>query len=121
MPRRAAVGIELLADPTRRAIVALIAANVRHPADIARSIELSRPAISRQLRLLTDAGLLRWTRSTFDARSRVYVIEQTMYGPIIAWLAGVDLRNVRPQVRPGWSPGKRVHRLRHDAREIGMY
>lgn len=71
MPRRAAEGIELLADPTRRRILALIAGRVRHPADIAEALGLSRPATSRQLRLLTEAGLLRWTWSSIDRRSRL--------------------------------------------------
>jgi DNA-binding transcriptional ArsR family regulator len=120
MPRRAAEGIELLADPTRRRIVALIAGRVRHPADIAAAIELSRPATSRQLRLLTEAGLLRWTRSPIDRRSRIYVIEPAVQEAVIAWLAGVDLRSVRPPFRPHWSPPRRVHRLRHDARELAV-
>lgn len=121
MPRRAAEGIELLADPTRRRIIALIAGRVRHPADIADAIELSRPATSRQLRLMTDAGLLRWTWSPIDRRSRVFVIDPAMQDAIIAWLAGVDLRNVRPAFRPNWSPPMRVHRLRHDARALAVH
>jgi DNA-binding transcriptional ArsR family regulator len=120
MTRRAAEGIELLADPTRRRIVALIAGRVRHPADIADAIELSRPATSRQLRLLVDAGLLRWKWSPIDRRSRIYVIDSGMQEAIIAWLAGVDLHNVRPPFRPNWSPPGRVHRLRHDARELAV-
>jgi DNA-binding transcriptional ArsR family regulator len=120
MPRRAAVGIELLADPTRRRIVALIAGRLRHPADTAEALDLSRPATSRQLGLLTEAGLLRWTWSLIDRRSRVYVIDPAIQEAIIAWLAGVDLRNVRPAFRPNWSPPKRVHRLRHDARELAV-
>ena len=120
MPRRAAEGIELLADPVRRQIVALIAGHVRHPSDIAMSIGLSRPAVSRQLRLLTQAGLLRWRQSRIDLRSRDYIIDPAMEGPIIAWLAGVDLRRVRAPIIPGWSPPMRVHRLRHDAREIDV-
>lgn len=118
MPRRKAEGIELLADPTRRQIVALLAARVWHPADIAVAIGLSRPAVSRQLRLLTDGGLLRWRWSRIDLRSREYFIDPGMHAPIIAWLAGVDLRNVRPIARPDWSPPSRVHRLRGDAPEL---
>ncbi len=120
MPKRAAEGIELLADPTRRRIVALVGGRVRHPADIAVALELSRPATSRQLRLLTEAGLLRWTWSSIDRRSRIYVIEPTMQDAIIAWLAGVDLRTVRPTFRPYWSPPRRVHLLRHDVRELAV-
>ena len=120
MPRRAAEGIELLADPTRRRIVALIAGRVRHPADIADALELSRPATSRQLRLLADAGLIRWTRSPLDRRSRIYVIEPAMQEAMLAWLAGVDLRNVQPTFRPGWSTPRRVHRLTRDVRELAL-
>jgi hypothetical protein len=91
MPRRAAYGIELLADPTRRRIIALIALRVRTPAAIAGDLGLSRPATSRQLRLLTEAGLIRWTWSRLDRRSRYYVIDPGMHGPITAWLAGVEV------------------------------
>jgi DNA-binding transcriptional ArsR family regulator len=113
-----AEGIELLADPTCRRIVALIAGRVRHPADIAAATELSRPAVSRQLRLLTDAGLLRWRWSTIDLRSRVYDIDPVMHDPIEAWLAGVDLRNVRPRFDPSWSPPVRIRRVRQLARHV---
>ena len=118
MPLRMAEGIELLADPTRRAIVALIAGKVSRPSDIAGSLGMSRPAVSRQLRLLTDAGLLRWTWSRLDLRTRFYVIDPAWQGPIIAWLAGVDLRNVRPSVMPGWSPPMRPRRLCRIAGEL---
>lgn len=120
MPRHLAEGIELLADPTRRRIVALIAARVWHPGDIATAIGLSRPAVSRQLSLLVKAGLVRWRWSPIDRRSRDYFIDRVMQEAIIAWLAGVDLRSVRPTLRPDWSPPARVHRLRHDAREIAF-
>jgi hypothetical protein len=115
VPRRLAEGIELLADPTRRQIVALIAGTVGRPADIAAAIGLGRPAVSRQLRLLTEAGLLRWTPSRLDYRSRIYVIDPAWQGPIIVWLAGVDLRRVRPQFRPGWSAPVRPPVLRRGA------
>ena len=118
MPRRKGAGIELLADATRRQIVALIAAHMRHPSDIADALGLSRPAVSRQLRVLVEAGLVRWRRSTIDLRSRVYAIEPAMRDPILAWLAGVDLRRARPAIQVWWSPPMRVHRLRHDARAL---
>jgi DNA-binding transcriptional ArsR family regulator len=118
MPQRMAEGIELLADPTRRRIVALIAGRVWHPADIATALELSRPAVSRQLRLLTEAGLIRWRWSPIDGRSRDYAISPVMQESIITWLAGVDLRSVRPPLVVGWSPPVRVHRIRHLARAV---
>jgi DNA-binding transcriptional ArsR family regulator len=104
MPKRMARGIELLADPTRREIVALVASGTRRPNAIAEAIALSRPATSRQLRLLVAAGLLRWTFARFDRRGRLYVIDPVMFAPIIAWLAGVDLRGHPPHRQGWWSP-----------------
>ena len=109
MPARNGEGIELLADPTRRRIVALIAGRVRRPADLAAALEISRPAVSRQLRLLVLAGLIRWRWSLIDRRSRDYFIDPAMEAPILAWLAGVDLRSVRRPFHPAWSQPVRAH------------
>jgi len=118
MPIRRSQGIELLADPTRRRIVPLIAGRVWHPADIAEAIGLSRPATSRQLRLLAESDLIRWRWSPIDGRMRDYAINPSMLEPILAWLAGVDLRGVRPPFRAAWSPPMRVHRLRRLERTV---
>jgi AraC-like DNA-binding protein len=118
MPRGKAEGIELLADATRRQIVALIAGRIRHPSDIAQALGLSRPAVSRQLKLLVGAGLLQWRWSLIDLRSRVYMIDPAMQEPILAWLAGVDLRRARPPVDVTWAPPARAHRLRHQTRQL---
>lgn len=101
MPTRITHGIELLADPARRRIIALIANGTRRPAAIADEIALSRPATSHHLRLLVRAGVLRWTFARFDRRGRLYLIEPSMNGPIVAWLAGVDLGR-QPRVRNAW-------------------
>ncbi len=101
MPKRNGQGIELLSDPTRRAIVALIAVGTRRPAEIAAAIRLGRPATSRQLRILARAGLVRWTWSRVDHRGRVYAIDTRMIGPILAWLAGVEVG--RTFGDDGWS------------------
>jgi DNA-binding transcriptional ArsR family regulator len=120
MPARNGKGIELLADPTRRRIVGLIAGRVRRPADIAAALEISRPAVSRQLRLLVLAGLLRWRWSLLDRRSRDYFIDPAMEGAILAWLAGVDLRGVRAPIHPAWSQPMRVHGSRRIAAGVDV-
>jgi DNA-binding transcriptional ArsR family regulator len=101
MPSRNGVGIELLADPTRRAIVALIAVGVRRPARIAREIGLGRPATARQLGILSRAGLIRWTWSRVDHRGRVYAIDPRVIGQVLAWLAGIEIG--RTMERNAWS------------------
>jgi DNA-binding transcriptional ArsR family regulator len=91
MPKRNGPGIELLADPTRRQIVALIARQVRRPSGIAAGIGRSRPATSRQLRLLVEAGLIEAHRHPADGRGYSYFITYRMTAPVVAWLAGTGV------------------------------
>lgn len=48
-----------LADPTRRAIVARLARGDTHVGELARPFAISAPAVSRHLRVLERAGLIR--------------------------------------------------------------
>jgi DNA-binding transcriptional ArsR family regulator len=91
MPKRNGPGIELLADPTRRRIVAFLAVSPRRPSSLADELGLSRPATSRQLQLLREAGLIRASRSPADRRVRLYSIDVRNHGPITAWLAGTSV------------------------------
>ena len=47
-----------LGDPHRRLIVELLRSGERSVRDIADTLPISRPAVSRHLRLLKDAGLV---------------------------------------------------------------
>lgn len=47
-----------LGDPNRRAIVETLADGERSVQELADSLPISRPAVSRHLRLLKDAGLV---------------------------------------------------------------
>jgi DNA-binding transcriptional ArsR family regulator len=49
---------EALGDPHRRAIVELLAEGDRSVRELADALPISRPAVSRHLRLLKDAGLV---------------------------------------------------------------
>jgi DNA-binding transcriptional ArsR family regulator len=91
MPKRNGKGIDLLADPTRRRILAEIALGLGQPSKIAEAIELSRPAVSRQLRLLQKAGLVTFRRHFLDRRGRFYYIEPRRLGQITAWLLGTEV------------------------------
>ena len=51
-----------LADPTRRQILAHLARGDRRVTDLARPHAMSLPAVSKHLRVLEDAGLLRRRR-----------------------------------------------------------
>jgi DNA-binding transcriptional ArsR family regulator len=91
MPARRGEGIELLVDPNRRKIVAMLSVRAMRSSAIATAIGRSRPATSHHLRLLREAGLIRSTWSRVDYRGRVYLINPSMLGPITAWLIGVEL------------------------------
>jgi DNA-binding transcriptional ArsR family regulator len=49
---------EALGDPNRRAIVELLGGGRRSVREIADALPISRPAVSRHLRLLKEAGLV---------------------------------------------------------------
>ncbi len=49
---------EALGDPNRRAIVELLGARERSVRELADVLPISRPAVSRHLRLLKEAGLV---------------------------------------------------------------
>ena len=49
---------EALGDPNRRAIVELLRAGDRSVQELADALPISRPAVSRHLRLLKHAGLV---------------------------------------------------------------
>ena len=91
MPKRNGTGIDLLADPTRRRIIGLLAMRPRRPSSLAAEIGRSRPAVTRQLHLLHDAGLIVANRSLVDGRVVLYRINPARQGAIMAWLVGTDI------------------------------
>jgi DNA-binding transcriptional ArsR family regulator len=91
MPRQNGTGIELLADPTRRRIMALIAVRPRRPSAIARDLGVHRSTATRQLRLLEQAGLVVRRRALHDRRGVLYLLDQRRVGHVLAWLAGTEV------------------------------
>jgi DNA-binding transcriptional ArsR family regulator len=58
MPRPASNPFEALADPQRRAILEMLHGGPRSVRQIADEMPITRPAVSRHLRLLKEAGLV---------------------------------------------------------------
>jgi DNA-binding transcriptional ArsR family regulator len=108
MPRRNGSGIDLLADPTRRRIIALLALGHMRPSKVAAEIGLSRPATTRQLKLLQRAGLVAARRAYTDGRAVVYYIEPVRLGQITAWLAGTEVGRAFPAAPAYPSPVRQV-------------
>src|SRR5215218_10012844 len=54
---------QAIADPTRRAIIGLVALQAMTPGAIAEQFDSSRQTISKQIQILTECGLLDQTSS----------------------------------------------------------
>jgi DNA-binding transcriptional ArsR family regulator len=72
-----------LADPTRRAILARLAAGEASVMDLAKPFAMSQPAISKHLKVLERAGLI--TRGR-DAQRRPSRIEAKPLAEATRWL-----------------------------------
>jgi DNA-binding transcriptional ArsR family regulator len=79
-----------LADPTRREVVDLLRRKPRRASDIARALSMSKPAMSRHLRLLRKTGLVTKDELEDDARVRVYRLEREPFAELRSWLDEVE-------------------------------
>lgn len=74
---------QALADPTRRAVLDLLRQGSRPAGQIAQAFPVSRPAISKHLRLLRRAHLVEERR---EGRNRVYQINAEPLKAVDQWL-----------------------------------
>ncbi|MEV1147376.1 metalloregulator ArsR/SmtB family transcription factor [Micromonospora sp. NPDC049799] len=93
-----------IADPVRREILVLLRDGHRSAGDIADRFPISRPAVSRHLRVLRDSGLV---RDELVGRQRFYRLDTAPLARLTEWLAQFDAAS-------GWG-----HRL--DALETEVY
>jgi DNA-binding transcriptional ArsR family regulator len=78
--------LDALGDPNRRAIVEILSAGGRSVQEIADQLPISRPAVSRHLRLLKSAGLV---DDRADGTRRVYELRDEGVEAIRAYFADV--------------------------------
>ena len=74
---------EAIADPTRRRIVELVSIRELPAGDIAGAFAVSRPAISRHLRVLREAGVL---VARGDGQRRLYRLDPKALDEIDEWI-----------------------------------
>src|SRR3954449_11458109 len=72
-----------IADPTRRELLALLAGGEIPAGELADRFPVSRPAISRHLRVLREAGLV---RARTDGRRRLYALDPRPLRELDDWL-----------------------------------
>ena len=74
---------QAIADPTRRAIILLIASQAMTPNAIAEHFDTSRQAVSKHLRILTECQLVKQEQT---GREIYYQLEATKMKEIDKWL-----------------------------------
>jgi DNA-binding transcriptional ArsR family regulator len=80
-----------IADPVRREILMLLRDRVMSAGDIAGRFDISRPAVSRHLRVLRESRLV---VDEVRGRERWYTLDTAPLAPLVKWLA---------EVRDRWS------------------
>ena len=83
MANRVAHAFDMLADPTRRAILERIGRAPAAVGEIASGLPVSRPAVSQHLKLLKEAGLV---TETAAGTRRIYRIDPRGLGAMRDWL-----------------------------------
>jgi DNA-binding transcriptional ArsR family regulator len=74
----------VLAEPSRRAILSLLASSERSVSDLERQLRLPQPSVSKHLRILRDAGFV---EARVDAQRRLYRLRPEPLMEVDAWLA----------------------------------
>jgi len=98
-----------IADPVRRGILDALARRPHTAGEVAALFTVSRPAVSKHLRVLREAGLV---ASTAQGRRRVYTAELAPLDELETWIA--NLR--QPWALRFDALETEVHRTRRDRR-----
>jgi DNA-binding transcriptional ArsR family regulator len=89
-----------VADPARREVLSALARGDLSAGEVAALFPISRPAVSRHLRVLRETGLV---RGELVGRRRVYRLDVAGLAPVTAWLTA--LTSHRGSVSGDW-PGR---------------
>ena len=79
-----ATSFTLLADPTRRRLLDELRQGERSVGELVQRLEMNQPAVSKQLRVLREAGL---ASVRVDAQRRIYRLNADGLREVDEWLA----------------------------------
>jgi DNA-binding transcriptional ArsR family regulator len=74
---------EIIAEPSRRAILSLLASSEQSVGEIERQLRMPQPSVSKHLRVLREAGFV---ESTVDAQRRLYRLKPEPFEELDDWL-----------------------------------
>ena len=109
MPMDSDVIFTVLADPTRRRVVELLAERPRRASELADRAETSRSAMSNHLKLLLQSGVIEDQRLAEDARARQFRLHPDALTAVQAWLDQLQA-HWRVQLRSFKAHTERNHR-----------
>lgn len=75
----------VLADPTRRRILDALRAGENSVGDLVQALEVSQPTVSKHLKVLREAGVVRMRA---DGQRRIYAVEPGALHHAATWLGG---------------------------------
>ncbi len=75
---------EIIAEPSRRAILSLLVSSQQSVGEIERQLRMPQPTVSKHLRVLREAGFV---ESMIDAQRRLYRLKPEPLQEVDAWLA----------------------------------
>lgn len=100
--------LEILADPTRRTLVERLRGGPMPVGKLALGLPVSRPAVSKHLRLMKEAGVVRMTE---DGTRNLYELDLRSLDQVRRYLDGfwdVALERFKQEAeRPGTGKGKK--------------
>jgi DNA-binding transcriptional ArsR family regulator len=79
-----------LADPLRRRTIELLAAGPRRAGELASTLGVSAPTMSKHLRVLRQGGLVTDSAPTYDTRVRIYQLRAESLVGLHRWLADTE-------------------------------
>ena len=74
----------IIAEPSRRALLSLLATSERSVGELQRRLRMSQPSVSKHLRVLREAGFV---ESRVEAQRRVYQLRPEPFMEVDSWLA----------------------------------
>ncbi|MGH2450397.1 MAG: ArsR/SmtB family transcription factor [Candidatus Limnocylindria bacterium] len=74
---------EVLADPTRRRLLKALRAGERSVGDLVKTVDVNQPGVSKQLRILHDAGFVSVRP---DRQRRLYSLRPEPFRRLDSWM-----------------------------------
>ncbi|MBA3464082.1 MAG: winged helix-turn-helix transcriptional regulator [Deltaproteobacteria bacterium] len=81
---------QALSDPARRGVIDLLRKQPRRAGDLADMLGLSRPSMSKHLRVLRTTGLIEPASDDADARAKIYRLRPEPFTQLREWLEDVE-------------------------------